>query len=314
MNKKKKDDKLNILMAIFIAIIIIWIISIFILSNKLENWTERGTFGDSFGAINSLFSGLAFGGIIYTILLQRKELKLQREEIVLTRKELKRTANAQEKANKFQYEQLRIANIPIFQYETISSGEKSFLFITNESENIAFDIDIWFFIPVFEEDFEKKEFIQSFVQEDSKEILNENLVDNEQWAIAERGIYTSFPNDSRIVIPIEYPNKIYGIEMYGIEMYIQYRDSLNNNYSLKITFLSSENKRRPFVTSDFEPKVLVVTDRIDLTDKNLTKNFMPEYGKRIFDLNKSSIFTGHLTGLKSSSVESKWNLSKLRKK
>ena len=56
----------------------------------------RGSFGDSFGAINSLFSGLAFAGIIYTILLQRKELSLQRKELTDTRKELARAATAQE--------------------------------------------------------------------------------------------------------------------------------------------------------------------------------------------------------------------------
>jgi len=60
----------------------------------------RGQFGDTFGGANSLFSGLAFLGIIYTIFLQRKELSLQREELELTRKELKRTAEAQEKSEK----------------------------------------------------------------------------------------------------------------------------------------------------------------------------------------------------------------------
>lgn len=34
----------------------------------------RGQFGDKFGAINALFSGFAFAGIIFTILLQRRDL------------------------------------------------------------------------------------------------------------------------------------------------------------------------------------------------------------------------------------------------
>jgi hypothetical protein len=57
--------------------------------NKLESlpFDERGTFGDMFGSINALYSGLAFAGIIFTILLQRKELKYQREELRETRKE-----------------------------------------------------------------------------------------------------------------------------------------------------------------------------------------------------------------------------------
>lgn len=48
--------------------------------------TKRGTFGDMFGAVNALFSGLAFVGIIFTIMLQRKELELQRNELSLTRR------------------------------------------------------------------------------------------------------------------------------------------------------------------------------------------------------------------------------------
>ena len=47
-----------------------------------------GPFGDQFGAANSLFSGLAFTGLIYAILLQRQELRLQRNELELTRGEL----------------------------------------------------------------------------------------------------------------------------------------------------------------------------------------------------------------------------------
>ena len=50
-------------------------------------WTKSGPFGDSFGAVNSLFSGLALAGIIYTIYLQKEELSLQRKELADTRKE-----------------------------------------------------------------------------------------------------------------------------------------------------------------------------------------------------------------------------------
>lgn len=50
---------------------------------------KMGITGDAFGAINSLFSGLAFAGLIYAIFLQRDELKLQREELKDTREELK---------------------------------------------------------------------------------------------------------------------------------------------------------------------------------------------------------------------------------
>lgn len=74
----------------------VWLVYGFTTYMCIGKWNGPGTFGDMFSAINALFSGLAFAGIIFTILLQREELKFQREELKLTRKELNRTASAQE--------------------------------------------------------------------------------------------------------------------------------------------------------------------------------------------------------------------------
>lgn len=40
--------------------------------------SKSGVFGDSFGALNALFSGMAFAGVIVTVLLQRDEMHLSR--------------------------------------------------------------------------------------------------------------------------------------------------------------------------------------------------------------------------------------------
>lgn len=76
---------------IFSLILIIWIATGLILVDV----EDRGTLGDMFGTTNALFSGLAFGGVIYAILLQRRDLnyqsmilKNQNEEIKLNREEL----------------------------------------------------------------------------------------------------------------------------------------------------------------------------------------------------------------------------------
>ncbi len=71
------------------AIIALWAFTL-VAFNIPSNWQfipvgDRGSFGDMFGGLNALFSGFAFVGIIYTILLQRIELKLQRKELELTR-------------------------------------------------------------------------------------------------------------------------------------------------------------------------------------------------------------------------------------
>ena len=63
-----------------------------------------------FGAVNSLFSGLAFAGVIFTIYLQKTELSLQRKELELTRVQLARSANAQEKSEKALANQVKLMN------------------------------------------------------------------------------------------------------------------------------------------------------------------------------------------------------------
>jgi len=100
-----EQDKLNSLYKLLIVVFIIWILSIFIVPFIYPELKDRALLGDSFGLINSLFSGLAFAGIIYTIILQRKELALQRQELKETRMELERSANAQEKSEKQQRRQ-----------------------------------------------------------------------------------------------------------------------------------------------------------------------------------------------------------------
>lgn len=71
-----------------------WIFTYYTLNNLEKD--DRGTFGDMFGGINSLFSGLAFCGIIISIIMQSEELKLQRDEIKQNREELKGSRIAQE--------------------------------------------------------------------------------------------------------------------------------------------------------------------------------------------------------------------------
>lgn len=59
------------------------------------DWGQRGQFGDMFGGINAVFSGLAFASLAYALHLQRRELSLQRLELALTRRELAKQAAAQ---------------------------------------------------------------------------------------------------------------------------------------------------------------------------------------------------------------------------
>lgn len=98
--------KLWIAVAGVVAVILVaWLLTIPVLSHWFPDAATRGQAGDAFGAINALFSGLAFAGVIVAIAMQSRELQLQREQLVLQRKELeetraelKRQADAAEKS------------------------------------------------------------------------------------------------------------------------------------------------------------------------------------------------------------------------
>lgn len=67
---------------------------------------RSGLFGDSFGVVTCLFSGLAFAGMIITIHMQHNQLELQRKELGLQRKELAMTRDELAKAGEAQTAQV----------------------------------------------------------------------------------------------------------------------------------------------------------------------------------------------------------------
>ncbi|MEP4534091.1 MAG: putative phage abortive infection protein [Cyclobacteriaceae bacterium] len=81
----KNNDSFKLLYIFCFIVISLWLSAFFI----LKDVPNKGVIGDMFGGVNALFSGLALAGIIFTILLQKKELGLQRLELSETRKEFK---------------------------------------------------------------------------------------------------------------------------------------------------------------------------------------------------------------------------------
>jgi hypothetical protein len=85
-----KKSHLMILLLIFTLFTVFAIFVIYVSSGiPTYSLDKLASFGDSFGVLTSLFSGLAFAGMIITILLQKDELQLQRDELA-------RTSSAQE--------------------------------------------------------------------------------------------------------------------------------------------------------------------------------------------------------------------------
>lgn len=72
-------------------IITFWTLNYYGVNTK--DGKPMGEFGDKFGVVNALFSGLAFAGIIITIYMQREELALQRKELEETREVFEKQSN-----------------------------------------------------------------------------------------------------------------------------------------------------------------------------------------------------------------------------
>ncbi|HDI1575671.1 putative phage abortive infection protein [Acinetobacter baumannii] len=88
-DQQNKNEKWLIPLFI-IGIVVIWCLFPWALKYLTDffEWNIRnsedtnfGTFGDTYGALNTLFSGLAFATLIITLILQRKELQLQRKAV-----------------------------------------------------------------------------------------------------------------------------------------------------------------------------------------------------------------------------------------
>lgn len=67
---------------------------------------QRGLYGDQFGALNALFSGLAAGGIVFTLFLSYQQLRLQHEEFEHTTKSLQSNQIALAEQTKLLSEQI----------------------------------------------------------------------------------------------------------------------------------------------------------------------------------------------------------------
>jgi hypothetical protein len=73
------------LTAIFIVVLIVLSYALFLLTMTWPvseiSINKAAEFGDSFGVLTSTFSGLAFAGVVWTLLSQREELKVTRDEL-----------------------------------------------------------------------------------------------------------------------------------------------------------------------------------------------------------------------------------------
>lgn len=84
LDTDSSEKKTSIGLGIWIVLVVI-----FLVWGAYWAWVAPRVTGNQFDPLNTLFSGLAFWGVIYAILLQKSELSLQRKELELTRGEVR---------------------------------------------------------------------------------------------------------------------------------------------------------------------------------------------------------------------------------
>ena len=96
IDENKASLSLGRMAVVAAVVVVLWVLSGILLVSLVPTAAARGQFGDMFGSVNALFSGLALAGVVLTLFLQHHELAIQRQELKLTRKQFTRTAEAQE--------------------------------------------------------------------------------------------------------------------------------------------------------------------------------------------------------------------------
>jgi hypothetical protein len=122
-DKDKYFKYFIIIAAILVAVSVLFP---FAVNHYFDDWAKSGTFGDTFGALNAVFSGIAIAGLIVTILLQRKELAHQRVELALQRTEMQETRKEFliNRTTSVVYNQLERYERAVEQFNISHNGEK----------------------------------------------------------------------------------------------------------------------------------------------------------------------------------------------
>jgi hypothetical protein len=112
----------QVVAALVCAVFSAWIAVPFVVFHEFSDWQKSGQFGDTFGAANALFTGLAFAFLIVSVRLQSNELALQRKELQLQREEMRASREALSAQADAQTLQLHAAIAQLFPSARASFG------------------------------------------------------------------------------------------------------------------------------------------------------------------------------------------------
>jgi hypothetical protein len=109
-----------------------------------DSWSERGTVGDTYGALNTIFSGIALAGVIITLLMQKQdldnqkiEMQLQREEMINTRNEFLMTRSTNLVYNQLERFENSVKEFKILYFGTTYIGNEALLLLYNKTKKFT---------------------------------------------------------------------------------------------------------------------------------------------------------------------------------
>lgn len=88
------------LIVISAAVVVVWLEVPACMGQAYKEPDSKGTYGDSFGSVNALFTGLAFAGVVFSILLQQRQIWLQREDFLSQLEEMQESRGTVEAQNR----------------------------------------------------------------------------------------------------------------------------------------------------------------------------------------------------------------------
>ncbi len=97
--KGNSTSKWIIFAVVCLCVLVLQGMTYFVVTSRVSEWQVRGQLGDLFGITNSLFSGMAFAGVIFMMLLQQDQITIQRDEATQERDEARRSLETQAQAN-----------------------------------------------------------------------------------------------------------------------------------------------------------------------------------------------------------------------
>ncbi len=117
----------------FACVVILWLVNCFWLP-CCSTAERRGQFGDKFGAVNALFSGLAFAGLIITLVMQYYELRLQRKGMADQAREMNNQRFENSLFNMLSMQQNIVCNFSLNINKEVKGGDELFYYLYHKVE------------------------------------------------------------------------------------------------------------------------------------------------------------------------------------